>query len=122
MPINPYEKYKQQSVMTMTQGEMILKLYDEAIKQLNAGMMYIDKNDVPNRNKALQKAQRIITHFRTTLNFSVGISENLDKLYDYFIFRISQANCKNEKEPIQEVLPMLDELRDAFVQADRATR
>ena len=36
MPVNPYQKYQQQSVMTMTPGEMLLKLYDEVITQLNA--------------------------------------------------------------------------------------
>ena len=33
---NPYQKYQQQSIMTMTQGEMLIKLYDEVNKQLNA--------------------------------------------------------------------------------------
>ena len=31
MALNPYQKYQQQSVMTMTQGEMLTKLYDEVI-------------------------------------------------------------------------------------------
>ena len=33
---NAYQKYQQQSVTTMTQGEMLIKLFDETIKQLNA--------------------------------------------------------------------------------------
>lgn len=122
MPINPYDKYKQQSMMTMTQGEMLLKLYDETIKQLNTGVMYIEKNDLYSRNKALQKAQRIVNHLRITLDFSVEISNNLDMLYDYFIYKITQANLKNEKESIEEIIPMVAELREAFAAADRATR
>ena len=35
MAFNPYQKYQQQSVMTMTPGEMLTRLYDELIKQLN---------------------------------------------------------------------------------------
>ena len=35
MQKNPYQAYKQQSVMTMTQGEMLNKLYEEAAKQLS---------------------------------------------------------------------------------------
>ena len=35
MPVNPYQQYQRQSVMTMTQGEMLTKLYDEVIKQMS---------------------------------------------------------------------------------------
>lgn len=122
MPVNPYEKYKQQTVMTMTQGEMLLKLYDEALKQLNTGVMQIDKNDIAARNKALQKAQRIITHLRMTLDFSVEISSNLDMLYDFFIYKITQSNLKNQKADIEDIIPMVSELREAFAAAERATR
>jgi len=37
---NPYQKYQQQSVMTMTPGEMLLKLYDGTITQLNAAKQF----------------------------------------------------------------------------------
>ena len=37
MPVNPYQKYQQQSIMTMTPGELLLKLYDETVKQLRYG-------------------------------------------------------------------------------------
>ena len=35
---NPYAKYKQQSIMTMTQGDMINLLFDETINRLNKGL------------------------------------------------------------------------------------
>ena len=41
MPVNPYQKYQQQSVMTMTQGEMLTKLYNEIIKQFSGAAMYM---------------------------------------------------------------------------------
>lgn len=122
MALNPYMKYKQQSVMTMTQGEMVVKLYDELIKQLNSGCMYIEKSDIGGRNTALQKAQRIINHFRVTLNFDVAMSKDLDALYDYFISRVIAANVKSDAAALQEILPMVEELRDTFSQAERRSR
>ena len=47
MPVNPYQKYQQQSVMTMTPGEMLLKLYDEVITQLNAVWIRIIRGPTP---------------------------------------------------------------------------
>lgn len=122
MAINPYEQYKKQSVMTMTQGEMLTKLYEEIIKQLNGAILYIDEKSVSKANEALQKSQKILNYLKATLDHKYQISENLDSLYDFFIQEIVQSNIKKEIKPIQEILPMIEELRDTFIEADRLAR
>lgn len=119
---NQYQRYKQQSVMTMTQGEMLLKLCDEVLKQLNFGISSIEKKDYVSSNNALQKSQRIINHLRATLNFKYDISNNLDALYEYFVSKIIEANVKKNVTPLNEILPMVEEIRDSFAQADRTVR
>ena len=52
---NPYQKYQQQSIMTMTQGEMLIKLYDEVIKQLNAVKQFNLEKNYEAANFASQK-------------------------------------------------------------------
>ena len=42
---NPYAKYKQQSIMTMTQGDMINLLFDETINRLNKGLAGLEAGD-----------------------------------------------------------------------------
>lgn len=45
-PANAYQKkYKQESVMNMTPGELLLKLYEEIIKQLNIAITSIDDQE-----------------------------------------------------------------------------
>lgn len=122
MTRNPYQKYQQQSVMTMTQGEMLRKLYDGIIKEINGAILYINQKNYTDANNSLQKAQRILNHLRTTLNFKYEVSNNLSSLYDYFINQIVQANMKKDTALLDEVLQMVTELRDAFVQADKNTR
>lgn len=122
MPQNPYQKYQQQSIMTMTQGEMLTKLYDEVIKQLNAVKQFNEKKDYQSANIASQKAQKILKYLDATLDFQYEISNNLSALYDYFIRRLVDANLHKENAPIDEVLPMIDELREAFIQADHTAR
>lgn len=122
MPINPYEKYKQQSVMTMTQGEMLTMLYDEIIKQLSGAVIYIGEKDYSKTNAALKKAQKILGHLDSTLDFKYDISNNLSALYRYFIRQIVEANVKKITRPIDDVLPMVEDLRDTFIQADRLAR
>lgn len=122
MALNPYQKYQQQSVMTMTAGEMLLKLYDGVITQLNAAKQFHGEKDFEKSNEALQKAQRILNYLNQTLDFQYEISNNLSALYDYFIRRLVDANLHKDNAPIDEVLPMVEELRETFAQADKANR
>ncbi len=117
MPRNPYEAYKQQSVMTMTQGEMLLKLYDETIKQLNSAEIHMNEKEIEKTNQALQKAQKIINYLRATLDFQYDISNQLSALYDFFVRQIVTANVRKDVQPIKDILPMVCDLRDAFAQA-----
>ncbi len=122
MPVNPYQKYQQQSVMTMTPGEMLLKLYDEVITQLTAVKQFNEEKDYQGANAALKKSQRIISYLDQTLDPQYEISGSLSALYDYFIRRLVDANMHKENGPIDEVLPMIEELRDTFAQADKNSR
>lgn len=71
MALNPYQKYQQQSVMTMTPGEMLTRLFDELIKQLSAFKEYNSQKDYAQANDALQRAQRFC-----------GICGHLDRQYE----------------------------------------
>ena len=122
MALNPYQKYQQQSVMTMTAGEMLLRLYDEVITQLTAVRQFHEDKDYQRSNEALKKAQRILTYLNQTLDFQYEISNSLSALYDYFLRRLVDANLHKDNAPVDEVLPMISELRDTFAQADKAAR
>lgn len=122
MPVNPYQQYQRQSVMTMTQGEMLTKLYDEVIMQMGGAKICLKEKDLSGVNNALQKAQRILFYLKSTLDFKYEISGNLDALYDFFIERTVQANLKKDAAMLDEIIPMIEDLRDTFVQADRNAR
>lgn len=119
---NPYETYRRQSVMTMTQGEMLTKLYDETIKQLSAAVIHLESSQYEQVNAELQKSQKILNYLKATIDFQYEVSNGLAALYTYFVERIVQANIKKDPAPINEILPMIQELRDAFIQADRTAR
>jgi flagellar protein FliS len=120
--MNPYEKYKQQSIMTMTQGEMLSRLYEEIVTQLQGAVILVGEKDYVRANTALQKAQRIISHLKSTLDFQYEVSENLRMLYDFFNLKIRQANVSKDMREIEEIIPMVTQLKETFQQADRIAR
>lgn len=108
--------------MTMTKGEMLTKLYDEAIKQLLAGKSFIQEKNMNSADKALQKARVIIEYLGSTLDRKYPISTNLISLYRFFNEQIMAADIHRDTKPLDDITPMIQELRDAFSQADKQVR
>lgn len=119
MPANPYQRYQQQSIMTMTPGELLLKLFDETIKQLHHAKDLLAQKEYGQANASMQKATRIISHLNKTLEMQYEISKNLEQLYDFFMHKITLANTYKDAVHLEEILPMIEDLRDAFAQADK---
>ncbi len=117
--VNPYEEYKKQSIMTMTQGELVVQLFRGCSKHLNTAVMYMEENQNDKVEEALYKAQRIVNYLNASLDRSVEISSNLHSLYDYFIRMIVKAKVKMSPETLHEIIPMIDGLGDSFQEAER---
>ena len=114
-----YQQYKQQSVLTMTQAEMLLLLYDECIKRLILAEKALDKNDFDTFEAAVQRTKDIITYLTNILNHEYEISQSLYRLYDYFQYELVRLQTGRKKEIIPELKSQIKELRDAFQQADK---
>ena len=122
MMTNPYETYKQQSVMTMTSGQILLLVYNELIKQLSMAQKAFEKNDIPEINRSLQKSQAIICELKSTLNFDYSISTELSNLYDFFYTAILNANTKKDPAELPSIIEMATEMRSTFAEAEKMAR
>ena len=47
MDLKGYQQYKEQSIATMTQEELLLLLYDELVKRLMQAELALDKKEYP---------------------------------------------------------------------------
>lgn len=113
---NPYSAYKRQSVQTMTNVEVVIKLYSEIEKQMAIGVNATEHNDYKTANESFFKAQECINALRSVLDLSIPISRNLDSLYEFFNRECVKANLKKDVTEIKKIIPMISELKDAFVQ------
>lgn len=116
---NPYEQYKKQSVMTMTQGELVVQLFEGCSKKLNAAVFYYESDKTEKAEEELYKAQRIVNYLNASLDRTVPISRELSSLYDFFIRMIVKAKVKSSTDIIKEIIPMIDGLGDSFREAER---
>jgi flagellar biosynthetic protein FliS len=116
MNTNPYMKYQQATVQT-SGPQLLLMLYDGAIRFVRAGIEGIVERNPGKANTNLQKAQRIVHELIASLNFDYELSNNLVRLYEYMIHQLIQANSRKSAEPAREVLNYLVDLRETWATA-----
>ncbi len=114
-----YQQYKQQSVSTMTNGEMLILLYDECIKRLTIAGYELDKNNYDAFTDAVDRVEKIIKYLSSVLDRKYPISQDLYRMYDYFLYELSRLRAGRKKEIIEDIKPMIMELRDSFKEADK---
>ncbi len=124
MNANPLAAYRETRVKTASPGQLIVMLYDEAIKQLDAAVRYMGDGPKPRPenieriNAALGKAQDVVTELMASLDFEAGgeIAQNLFALYVWFGHEILEANIRKEPSRLTSVRTMLADLREAWAE------
>ncbi|MEY8739667.1 flagellar export chaperone FliS [Bacillales bacterium AN1005] len=117
MITSPYEKYRQSSVQTSTPEQLLIMLYDGAIRFIRAGIDGMNHQDLEKINLNLGKAQTIVSELMSTLDSSIEVSKGLSALYEYVNHLLSQSNVKKVPEPAVEALGYLTELRETWAEA-----
>lgn len=119
MMTSPYDKYRQSSVQTATPAQLVIMLYDGAIRFVRAGMDGISKHDYEKTNLNLGKAQTIISELMSTLDHSYEVSKNLFSLYEYTNHLLIEANIRKSPEKAEEAIGYLTDLRETWLQASK---
>lgn len=119
MNVNGYQHYKEQSVSTMTPGEMLLLLYDELLKRLTRAELALKKPDYQLFDQSVNRATEIVQYLKDTLDMQYEISRELSRMYDFFIYELSRISASRKPEVIAELKPLVEELRDAFREASK---
>ena len=119
MDMRGYQQYKQQSVNSMTPGELLLLLYDELVKRATMASIALDKEDFPTFEAAVERCADIISYLDETLDRQYPISHDLSRLYEYFTYQLGRIKIGRNKKELEQLRPMLAELRDAFHMAEK---
>lgn len=114
---SPYQIYKQSSVQTAAPEQLIIMLYDGAVRFIKAGIENIQQKNYEKANVNLQKCQSVINELIAALNFDIPLSQNLYQIYEYMLHLTIQANLKKDAGLASEALGYLEELRNTWKEA-----
>ena len=112
------QAYLETQVTTTSQGQLLIMLYDGAVKFLVQGKDRMEAKDYAGKGNLISKALDIINELDSTLNTDKGgaLADNLHQLYFYCSKRLFTANAKMDQAPVDEVIKILGGLRSAYAQ------
>ncbi len=119
-----YQTYRNTQTNTADRSELLLMLYDGALRFTRRAIEAIEANDVAARCEAISRAFAIITELYSTLNFEVDkeLTGNLASLYMFCLESYSQANAEGLAPPLKALIPIIETLRDGWGEAIRQVR
>lgn len=111
--------YKKTSVETASKEQILLMLYQAAIKNCKKAIEAIEQKNLAKKGEYIGKMQDIIVELSNSLDFEVGgdVAKELASLYDYILYSSTQANIKIEKAPLEGCLRVLNTLYDGWTEA-----
>ncbi|WP_151733763.1 flagellar export chaperone FliS [Paenibacillus tengchongensis] len=121
MITSPYDKYRQSAVQTSNPSQLLLMLFDGAIRFGKAALEGIESADFNKVSTNLGKAQTIVNELIATLDSSYDVSKNLAAIYEYINYLFIESNVKKSKSQAEEAIGYLVELRQSFAQAAKMT-
>jgi len=115
--------YRQTEVQSRTPLELVVMLYDGALRFMAQASDAIKRKDIRARRDAVSRTLTIISELQSTLDMEKGgvISEKLDALYVYINGRLIEASSKQDPRPIEEASRLMTTLRDSWAEVARET-
>ena len=121
---NILSTYKETRIKTASQGQLIIMLYSEAVKQLDQAASLMELNDSGKKDpgrieqigKAVMKTQEIISELMVSLDFEQGgeIAKNLFALYTWFNRELMEASIVHDTMRICTIRNHVDGLRSTW--------
>ncbi|ANE32097.1 flagellar export chaperone FliS [Campylobacter hyointestinalis] len=115
-----YQAYNQNNIGIESPKKLITMLYEGILRFIYRAKKAIDDEDIENKVLFLNKTSAIFFELINSLDMNQGaVSQYLNGLYARQIQLIAEANLKNDKAPLDEVIHVTRELLDAWRDATK---
>lgn len=121
---NAYSTYKINSVNYASKDQLLLMLVDGAVKFVKVGKQALIDKDVKKAHENIIKTQNIFYELMATLDVSKAgeWGQSLMRVYDFIVRRLIDANMKKDVGIIDEVIPLIENVKDTWEEAYKASK
>jgi len=112
MTTDQYSQYAQQAVTHASPIKLVEMLLEGAIKFLHRARHAIAEKDPESAHNNILRVYAIIAELMATLDFSNGgeIAVKLEQCYEFILHLLKEADIKKERQPLDQVLGVLEPL------------
>jgi flagellar protein FliS len=113
--------YQRTQVESRTPIELVVLLYDGALRFLDNARNAIERHDITARREAVSRALAIVSELQSTLDLERGgdVAKSLDGLYAHITFQLMEASRRRDVGPIDHCTRLVTTLRDAWADIAR---
>jgi flagellar protein FliS len=119
---DPGQSYLRIATQTASPGQLILMLFDGALRFLERAKLGFANDDPLEFHQTIHnnitRAQAIISELNASLNLEQGgeFAATMRRLYDYMDTRLHESNLHKKEDGIIEVVKRLAVIREAWAQ------
>jgi flagellar protein FliS len=112
------QAYYRTQVQSQSPLELVVMLYDGALRFMNRAAEAIEQRDLVAKRDAISRSMAILAELQNSLNMDAGgdIARQLDSLYTYMNERMLEANMKGSADPVRESIRLMTVLRTAWAE------
>ncbi|MEM7199166.1 MAG: flagellar export chaperone FliS [Planctomycetota bacterium] len=112
-------QYRRNAILTASPEKLVKLLYEGAIRHLERGRAALadpKTSHSADASESLSKAYAIVSELRTALDHDASreIAGNLDRLYEFTLQQITQANLDRAPPPLEHGLQVMRTLKEGW--------
>ena len=109
-------QYQSVRVETASPVRVVVDLYRGALRQMARAVAMDERGQPGERGRALGKAHSIVSELQATLDHARApeLCDELDRLYDFVLHRITEANVQADTSLISPAVEVLATLESAW--------
>ena len=117
LPARGIHTYRQTEIQSRTPLELVVMLYDGALRFTAEARDGIMRRDIRTRQQGLSRALAIVSELQSTLDMDSGgdVAAQLDKLYGFVRDRLIDAQLQQDIKPLDEARRVLTTLREGWL-------
>ena len=116
---NAYNTYKNNSINHASKDQLLIMLVDGAVKFAKISRQATLDKDIEKAHENSIKVQNIFYELMISLDVQKGgeWAESLYKVYEFIIKRLRDANIKKDIDILNEIIPLIEYVRDIWTDA-----
>ena len=116
---NAYQESKRYAIESLSKGEVVVKLFEEASKQIKMAILLTEREEFVKSFNCIAKGQKIISSLMLSLDMQYPISIELNEMYSFIFAKLGEANASRDIELLKSLLALIVDLKDSFKEAEK---